>query len=118
MTPIDLYKKYFPQARPSLFQIEYIETNVVDLKTWNEALTYWAANDYRAQSVFKMVEYYKDVLNPTRGRFEPGRNDEPDEHYNCGKCFDTGHYLYWPDDTKPMESVKKTCECVTEAKAA
>jgi hypothetical protein len=61
MNAIELYKKFFPLAQPSIFQMELIEGNVTDLEVWQRTLEFWAGNDYRAQSVFKIVEYYKET---------------------------------------------------------
>lgn len=59
---VNEYLKVFPHARPSIFQMELIETNISDLAAWKETLIWWAGNDYRAQSVFKMIEYYKEQV--------------------------------------------------------
>lgn len=62
------YKKMFPQARPNIFQMELIEAFVTDIKAWQTTLEFWAGNDYRPQSVQKMIEYYKGVINGTSQR--------------------------------------------------
>ena len=108
MNAIELYKKYFPYAQPNLFQLEYIEANVTDLARWNEALTFWACQDYRAQSVFKMVEYYKEIGTP---KSDPGRNTQPDIEPDCATCCDVG-FWYEQIDDNPLHAIRHDCDCM------
>lgn len=83
------YKKIFPQARPTLFQMELIEATVTDAKAWAKTLTFWGGNNYRAESIFKMLEYYKEQLSPkdSVGQYVPGSFvPEPPCRF-CGKEF-------------------------------
>jgi hypothetical protein len=54
------YKKVFPNARPTIFQMELIEAQVDDAKAWERTLMFWGGNNYRADSIFKMLEYYRE----------------------------------------------------------
>ena len=98
---IAAYKRVFPGARPSIFQLDMIEGMVTDARAWEQAVTFWAANDYRPQSIGKIIEYYNQSVNGTVQRFEDktkvqmrvGRHTEPEETHKCGKCFDTGEAL-------------------------
>lgn len=67
---IAAYKQTFPDARPSIFQLDLIEGTVDDIRAWRKTLIFWAGNDYRAQSVFKMLEYYKQLKAGTVQTFE------------------------------------------------
>jgi len=58
---VTMYLKMFPGVRPSLFQTDMIEGNITDKAFWQRTLEYWCGNDYRPQSIFKMIEYYKDL---------------------------------------------------------
>ena len=83
MTATELYKKYFPHAQPNLFQLEMIEAEITNMDAWNKTLMFWCGNDYRAQSVFKMLEYYKETT-----KAHVGANNYVPEHYDCRTCFD------------------------------
>jgi hypothetical protein len=89
---LQAYKRVFPQARPTIFQMELIESTVTDEKAWKKTLEFWAGNDYRPQSVFKMLDYYRTALTPKRD--EVGRYVPDSEPYKpappcrfCGKEF-------------------------------
>lgn len=65
---ITAYKRVFPRVSPSIFQLEMIVGRVSDAQAWMETLEFWAGNDYRPQSIFKMCNYYDEVIqkrNPT-----------------------------------------------------
>lgn len=68
MTAIETYQRYFPNFTPSCFQQDLIESTVTDMAVWNEVLTYWAGNDYRAQSIKKMLDYYGELTNGKTGQ--------------------------------------------------
>ena len=56
---IEIYKQFFPQFTPSPFQQDIIEQTVTDADKWTETCKFWALNDYRPQSIGKMLEYYE-----------------------------------------------------------
>ena len=97
---IEAYRRVFPLVRLSIFQMEMIEASVTDFNAWQEALMFWAGNDYRGQSVFKIIEYYKEIQRglvkngrvlDTVGRYEPNQAYEPVSGCSiCGKdiCFE------------------------------
>lgn len=58
MNALTEYNRFFPHFTPNIFQQELIEDRVTDLGAWRKVLTVWAGNDYRPQSVFKMLELY------------------------------------------------------------
>ncbi len=89
---LQAYKKVFPNARPTIFQMELIESTVTDAKAWRETLMFWGGNDYRAESVFKMIEYYKEVLG--KRQFV---STEP-RAIQCIECFDTGVVTQKPEN--------------------
>lgn len=92
------YKRMFPNAQPNIYQMELIEAYATDQEAWKQTLEYWAGNDYRPQSIQKMLDYYKQVLSgaqsfgrkvdvvgkPKLATYEP----DPPCRY-CGKeiCF-------------------------------
>jgi hypothetical protein len=81
------YKKVFPHARPTIFQMELIEETVKDPEAWRKTLIFWGGNNYRAESVFKMLEYYKEAK---QGKPDVGRSNYTEPQVKCGDCFDTG----------------------------
>jgi hypothetical protein len=106
-TAVDLYAKFFPQNTPSCFQQELIEDAVKDLVIWREALIYWAGNDYRPQSVQKLIDYY---LQLTGGKqvFGNGRPAVMSKNADCSKCNNErrirGTLESWPCDAcRPQE---------------
>ena len=114
MNAIELYKKYFPYAQPNLFQLDLIEASITDLAIWQETLEFWAGNDYRAQSVFKMIEYYKELKAPKK--FDPGANTEPviNDLPDCLEC-DNQRWIYPEGDWR---KAYKCPACSQEAIAA
>lgn len=89
-TPLTEYALFFPHNTPSCYQQSLIETTVTDMAAWRETLKFWAGNDYRPQSIQKMLDYYARLLEqPARpqdvGR--PGLVVVP-ETAPCGTCGD------------------------------
>ena len=62
-SPLEMYLKVCPNARLNFFQMDLIEAEITDVEAWQETLMFWFGNNYRAESVFKMIEYYKGVIN-------------------------------------------------------
>jgi hypothetical protein len=83
---LQAYKRVFPHARPTIFQMELIEQTVTDAEAWRTTLIFWGGNNYRADSIFKMLEYYKEALG--KKKFV---NREPEKAINCIECLDSGH---------------------------
>lgn len=54
----DEYAKAFPLYTPSIFVQEQMLGNVTDRAAWTDTVRFWAMNQYRPQSVGKMLEYY------------------------------------------------------------
>lgn len=77
------YKRMFPLAQPNVFQLELIEFEIHDAAAWQETLIWWAGNDYRPQSVFKMIEKYKQTLT---------------ERMNRNVAANVGRYVPRPDE--------------------
>jgi len=85
---LQAYKRVFPQARPTIFQMELIEQTVTDSEAWRTTLIFWGGNNYRADSIFKMLEYYKEQLG--KKKFV---NNEPERTIQCMECFDSGEVM-------------------------
>jgi hypothetical protein len=92
---LQAYKRVFPQARPTIFQMELIEQTVTDAEAWRTTLIFWGGNNYRADSIFKMLEYYKEALG--KKKFT---NREPERAINCIECFDNGTVMRKPVDAQ------------------
>lgn len=113
MTPLELYVKAFPNARLNFFQMEMIEEEVKDDVIWKEAVRFWAGNNYRAESVFKVIEYYKQKLeDANRGRWQDVGRSEYKPDYKCASCFDT-RKLTRPDPNGQysFSLMEVDCEC-------
>lgn len=89
-SPLDLYAAFYPQFTPSCFQQDMLEEAITDMTVWREVLNYWAGNDYRPQSIQKMIDYYNQLLakKPTYRRAHVGK-PEPIEAVNCVTCNDS-----------------------------
>jgi hypothetical protein len=75
---VDAYLATFRGSRPSIYQMELITMRVSDLAAWQETLRFWAGNDYRPQSIFKMCDYYDELLKQRRQKSswqDVGRSD-------------------------------------------
>lgn len=59
MSPLELYRQFFPHAEPSCYQQDLIDGSISDIDRWHDTLHFWAGNDYRPQSILKMIEYYE-----------------------------------------------------------
>ena len=101
--------------------MEMIAAEIKDLRMWQEALKFWAGNNYRPQSVFKIIEYYKDLVTQGHTRMpfghvktDVGRNADPAPQANCEQCADVG-FWYEQIDDNPMHAIRHDCDCVRVA---
>ena len=67
MQPLATYHRYFPEFTPSCFQQDMIATLVTDNDAWDKTLLFWASNNYRPQSIGKMLEYYDKLQQQPSG---------------------------------------------------
>lgn len=67
---VKAYKRVFPHTQPTCFQLDLIEGTVTDARAWQKTLEYWAGNDYRPQSIGKMLDYYRQVTSGTVKTFD------------------------------------------------
>lgn len=95
---VEMYQNVFSFV-PSPFQQDLIEQTITDLVKWREVLIMWAGNDYRPQSVKKMLDYYDELGQAKKqGRFyDPGKSDSHQDYVpepTCPKCGDIcfGHF--------------------------
>ena len=58
-----MYRTAYPATQLNIFQQEMLDFEVTDVDAWKETIRFWAGNGYRGESVFKMIEYYKGVIN-------------------------------------------------------
>lgn len=114
---LQAYKRVFPQARPTIFQMEMIEAYVTDAKAWRKTLEFWGLNDYRPQSIGKMLDYYRQVIAGTVQTFEDktkvqirvGAEQAPVQA-KCGKCLDSGSIRI--DDPSAQFGIRfEECTC-------
>jgi hypothetical protein len=82
MTPLQLYRKYFPRT-PINFVQEDLMSEVTNLEVWQKTLIEWAGNGWRGESVFKMLQMYRDKLMKYQ-------NDTPEPVVVCKRCNDIG----------------------------
>lgn len=95
---IAAYKRIFPHTQPTCFQMDLIEGTITDARAWEQTLTYWAGNDYRPQSIGKMLDYYRQVTqgtvktfdDPVKVSMKVGAPEPTVKTYNCDTCFDVG----------------------------
>lgn len=81
---------------PSCFQQDLIATRVTDTDKWRKAIIWWMSNDYRPQSVGKVLDYYdsmdQELLSKRKGpdmyvgRWD-GKTSEPEPP--CQYCGST-----------------------------
>lgn len=64
---IATYQRYFPEFTPSCFQQDMIENLVTNNDAWDKTLLFWASNNYRPQSIGKMLEYYDKLQQQPSG---------------------------------------------------
>lgn len=106
-TPLSIYGEYFPDFHPSCFQQDLL-SNIEDLKIWREALYFWAANSYRAQSIGKLMEYYEQLLGKREPKFAANVTQGRSPNADCDKCGNErrirGALESWPCDAcRPQE---------------
>lgn len=86
---VQLYNRFYPNSIPTIFQQELIEDRIKDLIAWRTTLEYWAGNDYRPQSILKMLDYYTEQTRKTAS-LTVGRSDDVVVTYEpllpCGTC--------------------------------
>ena len=103
MTPLEMHKKMFPGASLNFYQMDLLEVEIQDEGAWKETLKFWASNDYRGQSVGKMIDYYNKLImdrvkqneQANVGRYIP----EPEEitYQDCSTCDNTRRIGDWKD---------------------
>lgn len=108
-SPMDIYKRYFPKHELSCYQQDLIEGTVKDLGAWERTLEFWAGNDYRPRSVFKMLAYYHETLR-NRSSAQVGKDTSTPKTYACSECFDTGTVRI-PDPDSPYSWAAKDAPC-------
>ncbi len=62
--------EFFPEQTLSENQIRVISNRIRDGTVWNQALEFWAANNYRSESVGKICDRYDEIIEEN----EVGRN--------------------------------------------
>ena len=84
-----MFKKMCPNAQLNFVQLDMIETEITDLDAWKDTLRFWLGNNYRAESVFKMVKYYHEqVEERSRGRWQDVGRNTSDQPVKCKTCLD------------------------------
>ncbi len=106
---LEIYKRYFPKFDPSCYQQDLIEGAITDFDAWERTLEFWAGNDYRPGSIFKMLDYYRETLR-NRSSAQVGKDASVPETYACTDCFDTGSVRV-PDPDSPYTWVTKDALC-------
>lgn len=86
---LEIYKRFFPKFEPSCYQQDLIEGTIKDFGAWEQTLEFWAGNDYRPGSIFRMLDYYRETLR-NRSSAQVGKDTSVPETYACSDCFDTG----------------------------
>lgn len=64
---LSVYREFFPENHLSIYLQELIADNVTNEPRWREALAFWKDNDYRPNSVGKIVRYYSELGNKQNG---------------------------------------------------
>jgi hypothetical protein len=79
--------------KPTVLQRGSIVDTVKNETCWRDVLTYWALNQYRVDSVGKMIERYREQI----GKIQPStvNPDEPDEE------------LYYPNGELNLEAFQR-----------
>jgi hypothetical protein len=110
MTPLEMHKKMFPNVMLNFFQMDLIEAEIQDADAWKETLYFWAGNDYRGQSVFKMIELYKQKLEDrNKGRWQDvGRPIETESYPDCSTCDNTRRIGSWDSGIRCPDCVLET----------
>lgn len=95
-TPLSEYVRFFPGFNPSCFQQDLMESCITDLGVWREVLEFWAGNDYRAQSIKKMIDFYDELAGKKAAKYgirqvksHVGKTAYIEPEYRCRNCFDT-----------------------------
>jgi hypothetical protein len=117
MTPLEMHKKMFPNVMLNFFQMDLIEAEIQDADAWKETLYFWAGNDYRGQSVFKMIELYKQKLEDrNKGRWQDvGRYDGEITEAKCTTCHDLKRIWQFPKSGSIEGAVEVNCpDCVLQ----
>lgn len=58
----DEYRKAFPHSMPSIFVQEQMLSRIEDREVWADVIMMWALNQYRPDSVGKMIDCYDDKV--------------------------------------------------------
>ena len=58
---MEVYSAAFPHFTPSCFQQDVMIMTITDIDAWKDTVKFWALNDYRPQSIGKMLDYYAEA---------------------------------------------------------
>lgn len=114
MTPLEMHKQMFPHVNLNYYQMDLLEVEIQDEDIWAETLRFWLSNDYRGQSVGKMIDYYKQKLEERKkgGWQDVGRWDGKEVEPHCQTCFDLKKIMHFPTPGSIEGAVEIDCECV------
>lgn len=57
--PLKILREVFPDAFPTLFQIDEILQTVTDMELWREVVRYWGGRGYQSRNIRGMLEFYQ-----------------------------------------------------------
>jgi len=73
----DEYAKAFPHNMPSIFVQEQMLSRIEDKDVWIETVVMWAMNQYRADSIGKMIDCYDDKVKEKQPKSYNYVNKQP-----------------------------------------
>lgn len=73
---------------PSIFQQDLIADRIKDVDRWRKAIIFWAGNNYRPQSVLRVIEYYEENPNGKAKHLDVGRSEYIAPPIKCKACND------------------------------
>jgi hypothetical protein len=117
MTPLEMHKKMFPHVNLNFYQMDLLEVEIKDEGAWKETLKFWASNDYRGQSVGKMIDYYNSVIDKrNQARWQDvGRYDGEITETKCTTCHDLKRIWQFPKSGSIEGAVEVNCpDCVLQ----
>lgn len=114
---LSTYQRYFPEFTPSCFQQDMIESLVTNNDAWDKTLLFWASNNYRPQSIGKMLEYYDKLQQQPSGDWVAdavSSNPDADARLVEIAVLQVLISRFWNDINSPIHSVNYFKSAVDE----
>lgn len=59
-SPLSIFKQYFPDYSPNIFQVDQLESLVTNLDLWKKTCAFWRGNNYQGRHITRLIDCYNN----------------------------------------------------------